>query len=283
MYHAISIGFTGEYEDVVTCAYPLGSGYRWFLPSLMRFNALDSESPFGVGGIHPYSYCADDPINRIDPTGHMFSIYGLTAEETMSALEEMDARQAAPKAAPKTDPMPNAGTFGSSHRQGVDMTDAAATHASANVSPQSGVPSGSGAIGAHHAVGAATSPIAEPAPGMHPQTGNVHPPDANVHPISTFKQVLNDAKPEIAGRRKEVRARAAGVVKALQRQFPGQVRSITTLLGYNESELKRYLGSPKYESLRTQIRRYASKTSGRPAQADWKRMAPYFAVDVSDV
>jgi RHS repeat-associated protein len=76
-------GFTGAYLDPVTCVHPLGNGYRWYLPTLMRFNAPDSLSPFGAGGINPYVYCGADPINRSDPTGHMFR----NTEYVIDALE----------------------------------------------------------------------------------------------------------------------------------------------------------------------------------------------------
>ena len=54
------VGYTGTYQDPVTVGYPLGNGYRMYLPELMRFNSPDSWSPFGKGGIHPYAYCAVD-------------------------------------------------------------------------------------------------------------------------------------------------------------------------------------------------------------------------------
>ncbi|VEA66451.1 RHS repeat-associated core domain [Serratia plymuthica] len=64
-------GFTGEYRDPVSGHYHLGNGYRVYNPVLMRFMSPDSLSPFGPGGINPYVYCAGDPINNTDPSGHM--------------------------------------------------------------------------------------------------------------------------------------------------------------------------------------------------------------------
>ena len=71
------VGYTGAYQDVVTGGYTLGNGYRMYLPELMRFNSPDSWSPFGKGGIHPYAYCEDDPINHADPSGHFAFLVGL--------------------------------------------------------------------------------------------------------------------------------------------------------------------------------------------------------------
>ncbi|GAB7531543.1 RHS repeat-associated core domain-containing protein [Pseudomonas sp. 3A(2025)] len=65
-------GFNGERPDPVTGHYLLGNGVRAFNPVLMRFNSPDSLSPFGKGGINAYVYCGGDPVNRIDPSGHMF-------------------------------------------------------------------------------------------------------------------------------------------------------------------------------------------------------------------
>ncbi|MBX8532876.1 RHS repeat-associated core domain-containing protein [Pseudomonas cichorii] len=64
-------GFNGERPDPVTGHYLLGKGYRAYNPVLMRFNSPDSLSPFGEGGVNPYAYCLGDPVNHIDPTGHL--------------------------------------------------------------------------------------------------------------------------------------------------------------------------------------------------------------------
>ncbi|WP_433768664.1 RHS repeat-associated core domain-containing protein [Pseudomonas putida] len=62
--------FSGELPDPLTGHYHLGKGYRQFNPVLMRFNSPDSWSPFGKGGLNAYTYCAGNPINQKDPTGH---------------------------------------------------------------------------------------------------------------------------------------------------------------------------------------------------------------------
>ena len=62
--------FSGERMDSTTGYYALGNGYRAYNPVLMRFNHPDNLSPFGEGGLNAYAYCAGDPVNRSDPTGH---------------------------------------------------------------------------------------------------------------------------------------------------------------------------------------------------------------------
>lgn len=64
-------GFNGETLDPVTGNYMLGNGYRGYNPFLMRFMSQDSLSPFSDAGINAYQYCNGDPINRIDPSGHL--------------------------------------------------------------------------------------------------------------------------------------------------------------------------------------------------------------------
>ena len=68
--HALH-GFNAETKDFLTGNYLLGKGYRAYAPITFRFNSPDSWSPFGNGGINSYAYCAGDPVNKKDPTGHM--------------------------------------------------------------------------------------------------------------------------------------------------------------------------------------------------------------------
>lgn len=64
-------GLSGAQIDPVTGWYFLGNGYRVFNPILMRFHSPDNWSPFGDGGINPYIYALNDPINKKDPSGHL--------------------------------------------------------------------------------------------------------------------------------------------------------------------------------------------------------------------
>jgi RHS repeat-associated protein len=66
------LGFNGELHEAQTSWYLLGNGYRAYNPRLMRFHSPDSLSPFGLGGLNAYMYCVGDPINRSDPTGHVY-------------------------------------------------------------------------------------------------------------------------------------------------------------------------------------------------------------------
>lgn len=65
--------FNGEMFDDASGCYLPGSGHhRPYSPVLNCFLAPDALSPFDAGGINAYAYCAGDPINRSDPTGHFW-------------------------------------------------------------------------------------------------------------------------------------------------------------------------------------------------------------------
>ncbi len=64
-------GYDGERADPALGWSHLGNGARAYAPELMRFTTPDTLSPFGAGGINPYAYCLGDPVNRIDPSGHL--------------------------------------------------------------------------------------------------------------------------------------------------------------------------------------------------------------------
>ncbi|WP_159566150.1 RHS repeat-associated core domain-containing protein [Budvicia diplopodorum] len=66
----LSIGYTGQRRSTLTGSYLLGNGYRGFNPVLRRFQAWDTFSPFGQGGANGYGYCAGDPVNQCDISGH---------------------------------------------------------------------------------------------------------------------------------------------------------------------------------------------------------------------
>lgn len=63
--------FTGQRKESLSGHYLLGDGYRALSPWLMRFNAPDILSPFGEGGLNAYCYCSNDPVNKMDPSGHL--------------------------------------------------------------------------------------------------------------------------------------------------------------------------------------------------------------------
>lgn len=73
--------FSGQRKEPATGHYLLGNGYRAFNPVLMRFLSPDSLSPMGAGGLNCYAYCAGDPVNNVDPSGHMLkSIFNRPAQ-----------------------------------------------------------------------------------------------------------------------------------------------------------------------------------------------------------
>jgi RHS repeat-associated protein len=70
------LAFNGEVLEQDCGWYLLGRGYRAYNPGLMRFHSPDSLSPFGSGGLNPYTYCLGNPIALRDPTGHESTSWG---------------------------------------------------------------------------------------------------------------------------------------------------------------------------------------------------------------
>lgn len=65
--------FNGEHLDAGSGCHLLGAGHhRPYSPTLGMFLAPDSASPFSAGGLNTLAYCAGDPINRSDPSGHFW-------------------------------------------------------------------------------------------------------------------------------------------------------------------------------------------------------------------
>ncbi|EPN14043.1 hypothetical protein A249_09202 [Pseudomonas syringae pv. actinidiae ICMP 18804] len=86
-------GFTGQRVDPVTGHYLLGNGYRAFNPVLMRFNSPDSLSPFGEGGLNAYAYCEGDPVNGVDPSGHVRWFFWRDSNARPNAPRILSARR----------------------------------------------------------------------------------------------------------------------------------------------------------------------------------------------
>lgn len=62
-------GHNGELCEGILSTYALGNGYRHFSPTLQSFYRADNLSPFTV--LNSYAFCAGDPVNWSDPSGHM--------------------------------------------------------------------------------------------------------------------------------------------------------------------------------------------------------------------
>ncbi|WP_146033402.1 ribonuclease domain-containing protein [Stenotrophomonas sp. VV52] len=81
--------YNGELLDNSSGCYLLGAGnHRPYSPTLQYFLAPDPFSPFDEGGLNAYAYCAGDPINRTDPSGHFWKwiVAGLSVVAAVASL-----------------------------------------------------------------------------------------------------------------------------------------------------------------------------------------------------
>jgi len=142
---ATSLGFNGARREKHIGWYLLGNGYRAYNPASMRFHSPDSWSPFRGGGLNAYMYCAGDPVNFSDPTGHMKSFFktltrpnrNLNRSTSSSSLSPL-----VPDVAQATADLPVATMSGQS-RKGISnsaYTDSGSEAIYENVPTMTGVP-----------------------------------------------------------------------------------------------------------------------------------------------
>lgn len=82
------LGFNGQLF-ISAHAYVLGNGYRAYSPALHRFLSPDSWSPFGPAGMNAYCYCEGDPVNRVDPSGHMLKTRSRSPSPKSAATKQI--------------------------------------------------------------------------------------------------------------------------------------------------------------------------------------------------
>lgn len=78
--------YRGYYYDSETSLYYITS--RYYDPEIGRFispDSVDYLDPATINGLNLYAYCGNDPVNRVDPTGH-FAISSFLIGLGISAL-----------------------------------------------------------------------------------------------------------------------------------------------------------------------------------------------------
>ena len=81
--------FTGQRLDSTGLYY---YGARYYDPHIGRFISPDTivPQPFNPQSLNRYSYCLNNPLKYIDPTGHEVNIYGVDME-TLADMKFSDA------------------------------------------------------------------------------------------------------------------------------------------------------------------------------------------------
>jgi RHS repeat-associated protein len=286
-------GFTGAYLDPVASAYPLGNGYRWYLPGLMCFNAPDTLSPFGAGGINPYLYCDADPVNSSDPTGHMSG-----SGSILDYIEKVKAVEAAAERA-ATERWNRSAKPGLYDPRQQSMGDrlppllhahqpAPAAHQASGVAAAqraAGAAHGAhmpDAIAAHHAADAAAGPAASPymhwlagadLPGpSHAAPQPVPPhgvlPAAPVTGKTELERVFNASNP-VVGRGRKKKQNAAANIQGFGRELKKLGKKASELEGYDPLILKRLVGLRPWD--RHTVAAYARKTASTSMNEETKQ------------
>ncbi|MEN5036021.1 RHS repeat-associated core domain-containing protein [Pseudomonas sp. TWI929] len=89
-------GFMGEVFSTRVEGYILGNGYRTYSPTIMRFHSPDNMSPFHAGGYNAYAAFMNNPVNKVDPTGH----YPMTVMRAVSRFKASIRNRAMNKTLP---------------------------------------------------------------------------------------------------------------------------------------------------------------------------------------
>ncbi len=81
--------FTGQEEDAETELYYYGA--RYYDPKIARFITADTivPGPFDPQALNRYSYCANNPVIYIDPSGHYFSLDPITGKATSKVTDDV--------------------------------------------------------------------------------------------------------------------------------------------------------------------------------------------------
>ncbi|WP_232968166.1 RHS repeat-associated core domain-containing protein [Pseudomonas sp. CCOS 191] len=128
-----ALRFTAQVHEPFE-GYVLGKGYRVYSPILMRFFSVDSLSPFAEGGINAYAYCAGDPVNHIDPSGHMLRMNKSSAQgSSVSSTRKPKGAPADFSRTTATTSVPDASYSTAGSRQRVQPGQQSGTHDSPKV------------------------------------------------------------------------------------------------------------------------------------------------------